>query len=252
MKKKNGSIALLFQRHEAKAKKIASPSPPILASVDVGSGIGSNQTPFVYDGSGSGSNPIVDVSSTENDESIEVEEELEPVDEGLPEEAEPRVHDAGSLPLEHDPGLRQLISSFDVNERDAARRGYILKGTCQPHAHDYPITKIYGKDHHFSLLWFYTYPWIEYSVEKDAAFCFKCYLFGKENGTFVTGGWRNWNVGTVALTKHGNSKGHQFAQEKLNLFVQKDTKIDTVIVKVSEKEKLEYKARLTKVIRVLN
>ena len=35
MKKKNGSIALLFQRHEAKAKKI-----------DVGSGIGSNQTPL--------------------------------------------------------------------------------------------------------------------------------------------------------------------------------------------------------------
>jgi len=222
MKKKNGSIALLFQRHEAKAKKI-----------DVGSGIGSNQTPFVCDGSGSGSavvvddangsgsDPVVDDasgsgsdpvvvvddSSTENDESIEVEEELEPVDEGLPEEAEPRVHDAGSLPLEHDPGLRQLISSFDVNERDAARRGYILKGTCQPHAHDYPITRIYGKDRRFSIIWFYTYPWIEYSVEKDAAFCFTCYLFGKENGTFVTGGWRNWNVGTVALTKHGKLKG---------------------------------------------
>ena len=77
MKKKNGSIALLFQRHEAKAKKIASPSPPILASVDVGSGIGANQTPFVCDGSGSGtpvvvddasgsdSNPVVDDSSTE-------------------------------------------------------------------------------------------------------------------------------------------------------------------------------------------
>jgi len=42
---KNRCIALLFQRHEAKAKKIAFPSPPILASVDVGSGIGSNQTP---------------------------------------------------------------------------------------------------------------------------------------------------------------------------------------------------------------
>ena len=123
---KNGSIAHLFQKHETKAKKIASSSPPILVSVNehelsvipevnVGSAIDSNQTPFVCDGSGSGSavvvddasgsgsdpvvddaivsgsDPIVvvDDSSTENDESIEVEEELEPVDEGLPEEAEP-------------------------------------------------------------------------------------------------------------------------------------------------------------------
>ena len=139
--------------------------------MNVGSGIGSNQTPFVGDGSGSGSaivendasgsgsdpvvvvvddgsgsclDLVVDESSTENDESIEVEKE--------PEEAEARVHDAGSLPHEHDPGLRQLISSFDVNERDAARRGYILKGTCQPHAHEYPITTIYSKDRCFSLL----------------------------------------------------------------------------------------------------
>ena len=50
---KNGSIALLFQRHEAKAKKI-----------DVGSGIGSNQTPFVCDGSGSGSAVVVDDASS--------------------------------------------------------------------------------------------------------------------------------------------------------------------------------------------
>ena len=175
--------------------------------MNVGSGIGSNQTPFVGDGSGSGSaivendasgsgsdpvvvvvddgsgsglDLVVDESSTENDESIEVEEELEPVDEGLPEEAEPRVHDAGSLPLEHDPGLRQLISSFDVNERYAARRGCILKGTCQPHAHEYLSIIIYGKDCRFSLVWFYNYLWIEYSVEKDAAFCFTCYLFGKK------------------------------------------------------------------------
>ena len=59
-------------------------------------------------------------------------------------------------------------------------------------------------------------------------------------------------VGTVALTKHGNSKGHKFAQEKLNLFVQKDTKINTVIVKASEKEKkLECNARLTYSLRCL-
>jgi len=31
---KNGSIAHLFQKHETKAKKIASSSPPILVPID--------------------------------------------------------------------------------------------------------------------------------------------------------------------------------------------------------------------------
>ena len=71
---KNGSIAHLFQKHETKAKKIASSSPPILVPIDehelsvipevnVGSGIGSNQTPFVCDGYGSGSAVVEDDAS---------------------------------------------------------------------------------------------------------------------------------------------------------------------------------------------
>jgi len=107
---------------------------------------------LVDDASALDSVPVVDDSSTENDESIEVEEEPESVDEGLPEEGESPVHGAGSLPLEHDPGLRLPISSFDVNEQDAARRGYIPKSTFQPHVHEYPITTIYSKDRCFSLL----------------------------------------------------------------------------------------------------
>ena len=115
-------------------------------------GSGSRSAVVVDDASGLDSVPVVDDSSTENDESIEVEEEPESVDEGLPEEGESPVHGAGSLPLEHDPGLRLPISSFDVNEQDAARRGYIPKSTFQPHVHEYPITTIYSKDRCFSLL----------------------------------------------------------------------------------------------------
>jgi len=56
-----------------------------------------------------------------NDESIEIEEEPEPVDEGLPKEAEPPFDDA-SPPPEHDLGLRLPISSSDVNGQDRERR----------------------------------------------------------------------------------------------------------------------------------
>ena len=82
------------------------------------------------------------------------------------DEEPPPIYDVESL--EHDLGLRVPISSFEVNDQDAARRVYILKGPCQLYAHEYPFRKIYGLDRRFSIIWFHKYPWIEYSVEKDA------------------------------------------------------------------------------------
>jgi hypothetical protein len=257
----NGSIAQLFRKHEEKekAKKIASCSQPIPVALD-GDRLSESEDegeivdPVVVNGSGS--TPIVDEEQPPEEAEpppipvVDEEKPPEEDEEQPPEEAEPSpVYDVDAL--EHDPGLRVPISSFDVNDQDAARRGYILKGTCQPHAHEFPIRSIYGKDRCFSLLWFATYPWIEYSVEKDAAFCSVCYLFGNESGKFVTGGWNNWNLGTIALAKHGKSKGHKFSQEKCNLFVKKGTKIDIVIEKVSQKEHILYRARLTYSIRCL-
>ena len=31
----------------------------------------------------------------------------------------------------------------------------------------------------FKESWYLKFPWLEYSVEKDAAYCLYCYLFGK-------------------------------------------------------------------------
>jgi hypothetical protein len=111
----------------------------------------------------------------------EVEEEIEAVEVELPLVAAADVDS-----LEHDPGLRRSILFFDVNEQDSIRRRYILKGPCHLYSYVYPFRKIYGKDRSFSFLWFQKYWWIEYSVEKDAAYCFHCYLFGKGSGKFIT------------------------------------------------------------------
>ena len=54
--------------------------------------------------------------------------------------------------LEHDLGLRVPIASYNVNDQNAVRRGFILKGPCQPYAHDYPTRNIYGKDRRFSII----------------------------------------------------------------------------------------------------
>jgi len=246
MKKSN--IAFLFQKHEA--KKVATCAPPIPV-VDEEQSIPVVEDPLIMsdesaivvvdEGTETPRVTDTDTDSTGDNGSDEVEEEEK--------EEPPPAADVDSL--EHDPGLRSPISTFDVNEQDSIRRRYILKGPCHLYAYNYPSRKIYGKDRRFNFVWFHKYHWIEYSVEKDASYCFYCYLFGKESGKFITDGWHNWNMGTISLDKHESSTLHKFAQEKYSLFVKKGTKIDTVIEKVSEKDRVDYKARLTYSLRCL-
>ena len=76
-----------------------------------------------------------------------------------------------------DPGLRIPIDEFDPNIRDQVRRAYLSKGPTQPIGHTFPHKK-YGKGFKvFREAWYKKYDWLEYSVEKDAAFCFYCFLF---------------------------------------------------------------------------
>uniref|UniRef100_A0ACD5T8V5 Uncharacterized protein n=1 Tax=Avena sativa TaxID=4498 RepID=A0ACD5T8V5_AVESA len=98
--------------------------------------------------------------------------------------------------LKHDPGKRIPISRYDVNDQDRVRRSYIEMGPCQPKKHKFKVTVKSGKDRRFYPGWFAEFPWIEYSVEKDAAFCFVCYLFKDktkcpDRDSFVKDGFRN-------------------------------------------------------------
>ncbi|KAK1389863.1 hypothetical protein POM88_018041 [Heracleum sosnowskyi] len=82
------------------------------------------------------------------------------------------------LTLAHDPGKRKKMSEFHPNERDLVRRTYIQRGPCQPKDYGFPKTYFGEKERRFNVKWFDTWQtWLEYSVDKDAAFCFICYLF---------------------------------------------------------------------------
>ena len=72
----------------------------------------------------------------------------------------------------HDPGLRKPIEELNVNVRDAARREYLLLGPFQPKGHTFSKKKIGDKNRSFQESWFKKYEWLEYSVDKDAAFLF--------------------------------------------------------------------------------
>ena len=73
----------------------------------------------------------------------------------------------------------------------------------QPVLNIFPVTKYGSKDRCFNSTWYSKFEWLEYSVVKDAAFCFPCRLFAhgssKAEDRFVTLGYRNW--------KHASGKG---------------------------------------------
>ena len=237
--KGNGAIAALFRKQEAKLKNVVAEEQPEEQDEVQLSEIDSETE--IEDG---------------NDAEYEIQSSTAGTQAGSSARAQARPYDIHLLP--GDPGKRIAISRYEFNDQDFVRRGYITKGPCRPYAHDFPTRNIYGRPRHFSFIWFEKYNWLEYSISKDAGYCFVCYLFKeKTNGghrvdTFVNKGWRNWNK-CDALLKHvgGVSSVHNQAQEKYNLFVTPHTSIDRVIVKVSKEDLRLYMERLTYSVRCL-
>ncbi|WVZ70180.1 hypothetical protein U9M48_018866 [Paspalum notatum var. saurae] len=89
--------------------------------------------------------------------------------------------------IEHDPCLRLPISSYDVNDQDSVRMAYIALGPCRPKMKivDFPQHECGGM-RRFNPKWFSEFSWLEYSVDRDAAYCFVCFLF-KDNNKFAGG-----------------------------------------------------------------
>ncbi len=73
----------------------------------------------------------------------------------------------------------------------------------------FPSTLLGTKKRSFNPDWFKTYSWLEYSVERDAGFCFPCRHFGVGSGraehTFTKEGFRDWKHATG---KEGILQGH--------------------------------------------
>lgn len=70
-----------------------------------------------------------------------------------------------------------------------------------------------GKSRHFRDSWYSDFPWLEYSIVKDSAFCYSCRLFcheksgrGEENFTKI--GVSNWKKALEKFRKHEKSEMH--------------------------------------------
>ncbi|XP_021726139.1 zinc finger MYM-type protein 1-like [Chenopodium quinoa] len=161
-----------------------------------------------------------------------------------------RIYDVDLLP--HDPGKRIPVMEYPPNDRDAVRRGYITKKRCDPRTHNFPQRKVGGM-RRFNVTWFDKYEWLEYSVEKDAAFCFVCYLFTDKvdyslvvNDSFIKGGFRGWNkTGRFDVHVGGIGSFHNQANEKYSMFINPKTSVAESLCTYSKEAKLQYKSRLT-------
>ncbi|KAL5828314.1 hypothetical protein ACOSQ4_020111 [Xanthoceras sorbifolium] len=111
---------------------------------------------------------------------------------------EPEEVDNNKNSLVRDPGLRQQICDYPINEQDEIRRAYIKAGPYQFQLSEYPFSKS-KHPRRFQFWWFEKFHWLEYSPSKDAAFCLPCFLFAKPGGhgpygsnAFTLDGFRNW------------------------------------------------------------
>ena len=124
-------------------------------------------------------------------------------------------------PVSKDPGLRPLITT-------KRQRLYLAQiGPQQPKLFNYPSNEDIArrnKQNRFMAVWFSQYPFLEYSTEKDAAFCFVCQMFPKgidrERSTqnWCCTGVRKWDKmksrgagNSGKLSEHFSSKAHNAA-----------------------------------------
>ncbi|KAG2628560.1 hypothetical protein PVAP13_3KG382227 [Panicum virgatum] len=171
---KQGDIASLFRRHDA--KKNEAPS----LSIAVVSILAQEQEDIGMPSSPAAAVPSEDVSPV-----LPPSPALEDVSLVLPPSLPrptppPPIYDPDCLP--QDPEDRLPIVSYPTNYQDAVRRAYIIKGPFKPFSHQFKKRKIGTRDRSFNPIWLHHYHWLEYSIKNDAAFCFVCYLFKNKKG----------------------------------------------------------------------
>ena len=96
---------------------------------------------------------------------------------------------------------------------------------------------------------------MKYSINKDAIFCFYCYLFGKNVGkqgggdTFVTKGFKLWNQKEKLNSHVGgvNSANNQTVKKSEDLLKERQH-IQSVLFKQSNQDKTEYRVQLNAIV----
>lgn len=84
----------------------------------------------------------------------------------------------------------------------------------RPFLNNYPYRQFGKKKKRFNHRHYASFSWLEYSLKRDAAFCFPCRFFSKDKGPFSEKGFSDWNHAAgdgYGFTAHDSSASHRFA-----------------------------------------
>jgi hypothetical protein len=152
-----------------------------------------------------------------------------------------------------DPGLRIAIEQFHPDIRDDVRRAYLVKGPTKPFGHKFPHKSVNDK-RMFVQKWLTQNDWLEYSIEKDAAYCFYCFLFKQQpleahfgHDAFSKEGYRNWKNAYLGLPQHvgGLASCHNRARTACEDFKNRRASVAHKIEAHSADAERKYETRVT-------
>ncbi|KAL3204486.1 hypothetical protein MRX96_011495 [Rhipicephalus microplus] len=105
---------------------------------------------------------------------------------------------SASCAARHQPDSATEFTASDVDVDHAGQLDiskFKTEQPTQPILNPFPSKK-YGKlSRSFNSNWYHLFPWLEYSAQADAAFCYPCRMFltgDNEKSAFVNGGYSNW------------------------------------------------------------
>ena len=160
-----------------------------------------------------------------------------------------------------DPGVQRPIDEFGTPEiRDKMRWEYLSRGRNRLIGHNFPKTKFGPDDRSFLDAWYAKYDWLEYSVEKDAAYCFYCFLFKSASNSshfgydvFTKTGFKNWKKASENFKSHvgGPSSIHNNARNSCEDFRNKKQSVAYALVCQEEQLHIDYEIRLRAVVGVV-
>jgi hypothetical protein len=140
--------------------------------------------------------------------------------------------------------------------------GTLVTGPRQLHLTQFPRTQFGKQFRSFSSPWYVSRPWLEYSLTKDAAFCFCCRLFvtssigNNAEEAFMSTGVSDWKNAILKFDRHVQSKSHADAFIRWNEF-QTTAKTGTVVAQLSihhhqtVSRNREYLSRIIKIVLFL-
>jgi hypothetical protein len=131
-----------------------------------------------------------------------------------------------------DPGIATVISKLD----DVLISNIVRRGPIQPKDYNFPKTVIgaAGKSLSFQPKWYERcrtpkgLGWLEYSISRDAAYCFPCRLFARTDiactdEAFIHTGFRSWKKATErksGFSQHDSCNAHKAAVQKWEAYLQ--------------------------------